>query len=265
MSQQPSSSSKKLLPWLLVVLVAAVALSVSMVLRARALRDEVDALSVQLSESQAAWQAIDAEKQINQSELTAIENALREAQLTLDESTQKAKELGVQVADLEEEKAALASQTDLHLRLNGYVIGASDMLSAALDTVSAVKNDLSDAQTELEATRERLLNVENELNAANWSMQTFKDETAAEVQALQAQLEEAQSQLVPLRETLSAALAAQKEALIALQDHYHQAMERDRAALASTTDENARQTLSARIETLSAQMDALQTQIDALP
>ena len=75
-------------------------------------RKTLRSLETQLTESRAAWEATAAAKEEMQAELTQVNNGLREANLTIQESVTRAVELRRDIAELEEDIAEMKNQSD---------------------------------------------------------------------------------------------------------------------------------------------------------
>ena len=91
---------------LAVVLVAAVILAVWLFTQRSALQQEITTLNADLEASRTLWQTTSDEKEALQATLSETENALKEAQLSLEEATVRQGELDAQIAELEAAKAA---------------------------------------------------------------------------------------------------------------------------------------------------------------
>ena len=73
-------------------------------------RGRLSDLTRQLGESRTAWETTAAEKEALQEEKRIVDGALREAELTLAESTARAEELGTEIAALEAEITLLRNE-----------------------------------------------------------------------------------------------------------------------------------------------------------
>ena len=91
--------------WKLLLPVMILAIVVTAALYTDLLRDRktVSDLLIQLEASRSAWETTAEEKEKLQEELKTVEEALKEAKLTLSESNERAEKLKVEIAQLREE------------------------------------------------------------------------------------------------------------------------------------------------------------------
>ncbi len=95
---------------ILAVILAAAVISVSY-LRYRDAQAEFSSLKKEVEASTSRWQKINEEKLVVQRELKAAKNNLREANLTIEESEERAAELLEEIRILEQEIVELTNQT----------------------------------------------------------------------------------------------------------------------------------------------------------
>ena len=122
---EPTPKKSRSLLIAVVVLIIAVAVTVAILVRNQHLSQDLSQLQTSLSESQNKWKETAAKKEALQTELADVENNIREAQLTYDEST-------VKIADLTGQIETLTAQVRLlHHRL--------DVLNTARDCAEGGK------------------------------------------------------------------------------------------------------------------------------
>ena len=125
-------------------LIAAVLLSAGLLLRLRDQEAASAALKGELAESMAIWGGINEEKVALQAQLTEAQNALREASLSLEESTAKIASIKPQLEELEEKtpllRAAVAqaqSEAEREKQANADVAAATEALRDAVADLKA--------------------------------------------------------------------------------------------------------------------------------
>ncbi len=104
--------SKSVKGYCIAVLIAAAAAACFMGNHLRTSEASVRSLRTALSESRRTWESVAAEKEALQDELRQVTNAVKDAKLTLDESTGRAQELRQDIAALTEEISALRQKLD---------------------------------------------------------------------------------------------------------------------------------------------------------
>ena len=109
-------------------LIMAAALCFGLTARLRTRQTELARLQTQTDGRVAAWQRIAEDKETLQETLTALENDVREAQLSLTESTERAEELTAQVEALTAENAALTADCAAAEALNDRLTGLNTAL-----------------------------------------------------------------------------------------------------------------------------------------
>ncbi|MBQ9325851.1 MAG: hypothetical protein IJ246_08775 [Clostridia bacterium] len=106
------TSSPRKLPVILAVLVMLVAIALGIVVyqRNHQMEEEIAQLKSDLTESQNHWQAVSEEKEVLQKDLDDIESSIREAKLTIEESSRKIEDVQEQVASLSDLNTTLTAQ-----------------------------------------------------------------------------------------------------------------------------------------------------------
>ena len=107
---EPTPKKSRSLLIAVVVLIIAVAVTVAILVRNQHLSQDLSQLQTSLSESQNKWKETAAKKEALQTELADVENNIREAQLTYDESTVKIADLTGQIETLTAQNASLENQ-----------------------------------------------------------------------------------------------------------------------------------------------------------
>lgn len=102
--------SKTMKILLCLAMVAALAVMTVLFLRYRSNSKTLSDLTAQLEVSRTSWENTAAEKEALQKELRTVSGNLREAQLSLEENTERAEELTAQIETLKQEIAALEKQ-----------------------------------------------------------------------------------------------------------------------------------------------------------
>ena len=136
MSNANARKINPLLILLCVVLAAALVVSVMFLKQRDALNDQVDTLTAELDASRTSWQTTAAAKELLQAELDAANDAIKEANLTIEESASTSAKMNEQIATLTTENAALATELETaraaKAQLDTEFAAVADKAAAAL-------------------------------------------------------------------------------------------------------------------------------------
>lgn len=214
-----SKTGKKMNSTLLLlslVLVAAIALSVSLYSQRAALTDQVNAMTLELEKSRNSWETTAALKEQMQAELNTVTEALREAQLTIQEAEKTTEKYNAQIVLLKDSTAGLtesvdaasASRSELDAQFDALQLEAAQAViaKAELEQQIAGLNDLvsylqsqrviyqqklseqtagAEAAAALESQLAELNRVYEEATQANATLQAEIDRLTAELAAAQ--------------------------------------------------------------------------------
>lgn len=249
-SESAKKTNRGLVIALCVVLVVGAVLAGYLMQQRSALQAQVNDLDAQLTESMNTWQRIAEEKEALEAALTETNNALRQAQVMMEESTARAQTLGAQVTELGEEATLLE-------RLESYAGAMETLVANAQDAKTTTENRLSDSKSKLAQTRARLVQAQDMLVGSENALDAAEKENAE----LKASVEAAEAQLTQLISDLTAAKDAQREALQMLKMHYEQYLANLEAQTAAASEDME---LQERVTALREQIAALEAQIAAL-
>ena len=197
--QTPQAPQKARSPramiWASLVMVAAVLIVIAILMRNQNMSGELDHLREDLTESQSTWQQIAAEKEELQDELAVVEDGIREASLSYDESTEKIADLTGQVENLTMQNTSLENQLQVSAETQSVYIRQTEDLAGTLRMLHDADTALSD---ELASDREYTGSLwAAVINARNTLLTALKDE----MKALQEDLALTEARLAALAET----------------------------------------------------------------
>ena len=176
-------------------MVAAVLIVIAILMRNQNMSGELDHLREDLTESQSTWQQIAAEKEELQDELAVVEDGIREASLSYDESTEKIADLTGQVENLTMQNTSLENQLQVSAETQSVYIRQTEDLAGTLRMLHDADTALSD---ELASDREYTGSLwAAVINARNTLLTALKDE----MKALQEDLALTEARLAALAET----------------------------------------------------------------
>lgn len=266
-------------------LVVAVILAVVFFMQRINLSSQVDSLQSDLAVSQTRWQTVSEEKEALQSDLTVVNDNLREAQLSLEESAAKVEQLDEQVLELTAMKAdlevELTEAQQANDELNAYIATTTDLLATTTDLLETTEACLATTTDLLEST-EACLATTTDLLADTESMLTTttdlltlteaeRDELQNRVAELTAANEEITAQLAELTAASEAAAAQLKQARIEhretlqlLKGHLQNALDNVETALAGKPSAAERTALEKEQSDLIASLNVVTEQLNKL-
>lgn len=141
----------------LAVMILAIGVAIAIFFRNQSLNQKLGTLKEDLSASQTNWQEIASEKETLQKELAQVEDNIREANLTYEESTAKIADLSEQVNDLTEQNTSLENQ----------LVVAGNTETAYIRQTGSIENALERMKTAGSALTTEL-NADNEYTGTLW-------------------------------------------------------------------------------------------------
>lgn len=206
----------------ILVLVVAVGVVAAILFRNRNMTQELADLQTSLKESQNRWQEIAAEKEELQAQLAVVEEGIREARLTYEESTAKIADLTEQVASLTAQNTSLESQLTIaadaeamYTRQAGEISDSMAKMQSSGEALNqeiesqnpytgGLWNGLFNARYQIleslkakkKALSEDLASSQAMLGAlTETGMEAKADQIRADIQALEKQLEEVRNEI----------------------------------------------------------------------
>ena len=181
--------------WAAIVMVAAVFIVIAILMRNQTMRQELDTLKEDLSASQGNWQQIASDKEVLQDELAEVEDSIREASLTYDESTAKAADLTEQIGTLSGLNASLENQVTVSAETETVYLKQTETLTDTLRVLQAADQSLAE---ELNSKREYTGSLwAAVIDSRNTLLQSLKET----LKALKDDLSLAESRLAALPES----------------------------------------------------------------
>ena len=140
------------------VMLCAVALVIVIINRNQSMNAEVTRLQGELADSQNRWQETAREKEQVESELADVEEAIREARLTLDESTAKGEELSQQIQAL----------TELSETLQAHLTGTLETAQKVEDQAGSLSERSRQMEETASSLEEQISNPDSQYTGALW-------------------------------------------------------------------------------------------------
>ena len=216
--QTPSAPKKnRTLIIAVLVLIIAVAVTIAILVRNQHLNEDLNQLQSSLKVSQNNWKQIAEKKEALQSELADVENNIREAQLTFDESTQKITDLTGQIQTLTAENTSLENQLviaadteSMYTRQAAAILEtievmktSSETLTTALKADSEYTGDLWSAMIDsrnqiLSSLKTKKKTAEDALAAANSKLESLTAESTAKADVVRAEILTLEKQLADI-------------------------------------------------------------------
>ena len=188
---EPTPKKSRSLLIAVVVLIIAVAVTVAILVRNQHLSQDLSQLQTSLSESQNKWKETAAKKEALQTELADVENNIREAQLTYDESTVKIADLTGQIETLTAQNASLENQLVIAADTEALKVESEytgDLWQAMIDSRNQI---LSSLKTRKKTTEDALKSAKSQLETLSAVGNTVKaDSVRAEILDLEKELAE---------------------------------------------------------------------------